>query len=78
MRSKAFPNFRSRYIYEDIPMHLVPISQLGKLVGVETFAIDTLINMGSLLLGEDLGQNSRDLKSLGLEGKSVDEIKQLL
>ncbi len=78
MRSKAFPSFRSRYILEDIPMQLVPISQLGQLVRADTFAIDTLIDMGSLLLGEDLRQSARDLKSLGLEGKSVDEIKQLL
>ena len=78
MRSKAFPSFKSRYIYEDIPMHLALISQLGLLVGVETFAIDTLIDMASLLVGENLRQNARDLKSLGIEGKSMDEIKHLL
>lgn len=79
MKGRALiTSLNSRYIWEDIPMSLVPISQLGQLARVDTFAIDTIIDMGSLLLGRDLRQNARDLKSLGLEGKSIDEIKQLL
>lgn len=73
--SKAFPSLNARYILEDIPMLLVPISQLGRLVKTETLAVDTLINMGSLLLERDLTIGARDLKSLGLEGKKVAEIK---
>lgn len=78
MRSKSFPTLNSRYIYEDIPMSLVPISHLGELVHVETFAINTLIDMASLLLGRNLRENARDLESLGLAGKSIEEVKELL
>jgi opine dehydrogenase len=77
-RSKAFPSLKSRYIYEDIPMHLVMISELGRLAEVDTFAIATLIDTASLLVGENLRENARTLKSVGLAGKSVDEIRQLL
>lgn len=76
--SKAFPSLNARYILEDIPMLLVPMSLMGQLVCVETIAIDTLINMASLLLGRDLRINARDLRSLGLEGKNADEIRQML
>jgi len=76
--SKAFSSLNARYILEDIPMLLVPISQLGRLVSVETLAIDTLISMGTLLLERDLRVGARDLKSLGLEGKTIVEIKREL
>ena len=79
MRSKAPSSLNTRYIWEDVSMSLIPISQLGQLAKVDTFTIDTLINMGILLLGGDIiRKNQRNLISLNLEGKSIEEIKQLL
>lgn len=78
MKGKAPSSLNTRYILEDIPMSLVPISQLGRLAKVDSFTIDTLIHMGILLVGGGLIKNKRDLKSLNLEGKSINEINQLL
>jgi len=78
MKSKAPSSLNTRYLCEDIPMSLIPISQLGKIAKVDTFTIDTLINMGILLLGSNIRKNQRDLISLNLERKSIEEIKQLL
>jgi len=43
----------SRYIKEDIPYGLAPISNLGKITGVKTPVIDTIINLSDILMEED-------------------------
>jgi opine dehydrogenase len=63
-----------RYIFEDVPMSLVPISSLGERFGVSTRAIDSLINLASILHRTDYRRRGRTLDKLGLEGLSVSEI----
>lgn len=63
-----------RYVTEDLPYGLVPVSQLGKLVGVTTPAVDGLIDLGSIVCDEDFRANARGLDQLGLEGLGPDEI----
>jgi opine dehydrogenase len=65
-----------RYITEDIPTGLVPISELGRAAGIKTPLIDMIIDLGSDLLEMDFRKKGRNLRSLGLEGKSINEIKQ--
>jgi len=65
-----------RYITEDIPTGLVPISELGRAVGVKTPTIDIIIELGSALLEVDFRKEGRNLRRLGLEGKSINEIKK--
>ncbi|MGM0419415.1 MAG: NAD/NADP octopine/nopaline dehydrogenase family protein [Bacillota bacterium] len=67
-----------RYITEDVPMSLVPISSLAKLVNIETSTIDLIINLASLVGGVDYRSTGRNLKRLGLEGLSIDEIYNLV
>jgi opine dehydrogenase len=75
---KAPPGIAHRYITEDVPMSLVPLSSLGSLLGVSTPAIDMVIQLGSLLHDTDYRAAGRTVESLGLAGLSVRQIRQLV
>lgn len=62
-----------RYLTEDIPTGLVPFSELGKAVGVETKNIDMLINVASKELKVDFRERGRNLQSLGLNPRTIYE-----
>ena len=61
---------------EDVPTGLVPISYLGRLAGVETPAIDAMINMACQLYDYDFWSSGRNLGSLGLEGLNPSEVRE--
>ncbi len=71
-----------RYILEDVPTSLVPLSSLGKKVGVPTPLIDSFIHQATSLLRKDLNidffQRGRTLEKLGLADKSIDQIKEFI
>ena len=71
---KAPGRLEHRYIFEDVPMSLVPISELGRAFGVETAAIDAIIRLASAIHRTDYRRRGRDLHCMGLEGLSVGEI----
>ncbi len=62
-----------RYLWEDVPMGLVPISDTGDAVGVDTPAMDHLIDEASGILGRDFRNEGRTLTELGL---SRDRLKE--
>jgi opine dehydrogenase len=66
-----------RYVTEDVPTGLVPISDLGKKFGVETPTIDTIINLANLLFDADFRAGGRNLAQLGLADLSLEEIRNL-
>ena len=70
---KAPTTLDHRYLWEDIPMGLVPMSELAKALGVATPAIDHLIDEGSLTLGRDFRTEGRTLAKLGLSAGGVRE-----
>ena len=63
-----------RYIFEDVPMSLVPIAALGSRFGVSTRAIDSIIRLASILHRTDYSLRGRTLDKLGLDKLSVSEI----
>ena len=65
-----------RYVLEDVPTGLVPISHLGKLAGVETPAIDAVINMACQLYDCDFWNTGRNLENMGLEGLNLYEVRE--
>ncbi|HEY9594870.1 MAG TPA: NAD/NADP octopine/nopaline dehydrogenase family protein, partial [Spirochaetia bacterium] len=75
---KAPSGINHRYIWEDVPMSLVPIASLGAQLGVETPMIDTVIDLGSVLLGTDFRATGRTAESLGLAGMTVKEIRHVV
>ena len=70
---KAPTTLDHRYLWEDIPMGLVPISDVASAVGVETPAIDRLIDEASAILGRDFRRAGRTLDKLGLDRNRVKE-----
>ncbi len=75
---KAPPGIDHRYISEDVPMSLVPLSSLGAMLGVRTPAIDMIIQLGSILHGTDYRASGRTVESLGLSGLTVKQIRQMV
>ena len=69
-------NLNHRYIHEDIPTGLVPISDIGRLVGIKTPAIDSIISMASQICQQDFTSIGRSVESLGLSRMGIDELRE--
>ncbi len=69
-------NLSTRYIHEDVPCTLVPVSQLARLAGVSTPVIDSVISMASVVAGEDFLSTGRTLELLGWGDFGAGEIRQ--
>ncbi|NIA16316.1 MAG: NAD(P)-binding domain-containing protein [Nitrospiraceae bacterium] len=63
---KAPTTLDHRYLLEDVPTGLVPISDAASAVGVRTPAMDHLIDEASGILGRDFRKEGRTLDNLGL------------
>lgn len=68
----------SRLIVEDVPMGLVPISQLGKAAGVPTPIMDAVITLAGALVKRNFWQEGRTLEALGIAGLSREELLKKL
>jgi opine dehydrogenase len=66
-----------RYITEDVPMSLVPIAEFGKAFGVDTTAIDSLINLANIIFKTDFRKSGRNFKRLGLENLTLEQIRNI-
>lgn len=64
----------SRQLNEDIPTGIVPMAALGELACVDVSLMKAVIKMGGVLLNKDFDKIGRNLKNLGLEGMSMDDI----
>ncbi len=67
-----------RYITEDIPYGLVPLSEIGKIVSVPTPVIDSVITIGSIITNCDFRGTGRTLKKLGLSEMNKDTLLEFL
>lgn len=67
-----------RYLIEDVPMGLVPVSALDQKVGVSTPMVDTLIQMTSVSKGVDYRAEGRASDKLGLADHVVNAILHLV
>ena len=63
-----------RYITEDVPTGLVPISELGNAIDVHTPNIDAIIQISSSIYKMDFRETGRSLKNLGIMGMKGEEI----
>ncbi len=75
---KAPPSTAHRYIFEDVPMSLVPIASLGDYFKVETPAIKMIIDLANLVHQTDYRATGRTVASLGIEGMSINELRALV
>ncbi len=67
-----------RYITEDIPMSLVPISEFGRMFGIKTSVIDSLIDIANSIFKKDFRASGRNLSRLGLEGLNLSQVRNIL
>jgi opine dehydrogenase len=71
---KAPPTLKHRYIFEDVPMSLVPIASLGMHFGVAVRGMDAIIRLGCIIHKTDYWRRGRTIDKLGINNLSVDEL----
>jgi opine dehydrogenase len=73
---KAPSTLNHRYIFEDIPMSLVPIAALGQRYGVSVRGMDSLIRLACIIHRTDYWRRGRTLDKLAIDRLSVGELTQ--
>jgi opine dehydrogenase len=74
-RDSPAPNsLKHRFLSGDVPYTLVPISSLGEVAGVRTPVIDGVVTVSSALTQRDFRSEGRNLRNLGIEAKTVNEV----
>ena len=63
-----------RYVTEEIPYGLVPISEIASMLGISTPNIDAIIALASTVNGEDYRATGRHLSTLGLGRMTPEEL----
>ena len=71
---KAPPTLNHRYIFEEIPMSLVPIASFGERYGVSVNCIRAIISLGCYLHNTDYWRKGRTVEKLGVKQLSIGEL----
>ncbi len=71
---KAPATLNHRYIFEDVPMSLVPIASLAQHYGVSVRGIDSIIRLACIIHRTDYWRKGRTLEKLGIQNLSVSEL----
>jgi opine dehydrogenase len=71
---RAPSTMNHRYIFEDVPMSLVPIASLGRHYGVSVRGMDSLIRLACIVHSTDYWRRGRTVEKLGLDEMSVGEL----
>jgi opine dehydrogenase len=71
---KAPPTLNHRYIFEDVPMSLVPIASLGMRYGVSVPGMEAIVRLGSIIHATDYWRRGRTIDKLGINNLSVGEL----
>ena len=72
--AKAPDKLETRFITEDVPMGLVPMTELAKLVNVKTPIMDMIIELASILLERDFRTTGRTLEKMGIDGMDKENL----
>jgi opine dehydrogenase len=67
-----------KYVSEDVPVGLIPMSALGRAASVPTPAIDLVVDMMRLMTGKTFAAEARTLDRLGLAGMGVSQIRRVV
>jgi opine dehydrogenase len=71
---KGPTSLENRYVTEDIPFGLVAWASLGHAVGVATPIMDSLIAIGSAIMGQNCWETGRNMEKMGLKGLEREQI----
>ncbi len=69
-------SFAHKYIAEDVPVGLMPMSALGAAAGVPTPAIDAVIRLACVMAGTEFAAEARTLDRLGLAGMDAAQLRR--
>ena len=75
---KAPSTLNHRYLFEDVPMSLVPIASLGKRYGVSVRGMESMIQVASIIHRTDYWRRGRTVEKLGLSQWSVSELTRFV
>ena len=76
---KAQSQLDYRYLNEDAGYGLVFFTDLAKQIGVETPTMDSIIQISSIVMARDYRkEGARTMKTIGLDGYNLDELKKIL
>ena len=75
---KSPPALDHRYIREDVGYGLVPMAEVGKLLGVKTPVMDAMITLASTALGCDFRSDGLTLEKMGLAGVTAAGLQKIL
>jgi opine dehydrogenase len=75
---KAPSTLNHRYIFEDVPMSLVPIASLGGRYGVSVRGMDSIIRLACFIHHTDYWRRGRTVDKLGLDQLSVTELTRFV
>jgi opine dehydrogenase len=65
-----------KYIAEDVPVGMMPMSALGRAAGVPIPAIDAVIRLATILAGTDFAGTARTRERMGLTGMDAAQIRR--
>jgi len=71
---KAPSTLSHRYIFEDVPMSLVPIASLGERFGVSVHGMQAIIRLACIVHRTDYWKRGRTVNKLGIGDLSVSEL----
>lgn len=71
---KAPSTLAHRYIFEDIPMSLMPIASLGMQYGISVRAMDSIIRLACIIHRTDYHRRGRTVERLGIDQLNVEEL----
>ena len=70
---KAPMTLNHRYIFEDVPMSLVPIASMAQRYGVSVRGMESIIRMACIIHSTNYWRRGRTLQKLGIDNLSVTE-----
>jgi len=73
---KAPGTLYHRYIFEDIPMSLLPLASIGNQYGIKVRAMESIIRLACIVHQTDYYRRGRTIDKLGIKDLSVGELKR--
>src|SRR6266850_42355 len=75
---KSPPSLDHRYIKEDVGYGVVPMAEIGKLLGIKTPVMNALITLASVALGIDFRVEGLTLEKMGLATEGPADLQRIL
>jgi len=79
MRGIGVPGgMHGRYVTEDVPLGLVPMTCMARLAGVHTPVIDAVITLAGAATGRDYRGEGRSLEDMGIDNLTPEQILEAI